>query len=100
MNKLIELWKINCGNCRAVKPIVKELEDEGFVIEKFDIHTEEGKKMWDDYAKEIDQNSEDKGYEQGYIYTPTFINPITRDALSLANNHPTKAQLIELAEET
>lgn len=97
MNKLIELWKTGCGNSRAVKPIVKQLEKEGYIIEKYNISTKKGREVWDGYSKEIDQNSKKKGYEKGYIYTPTFINPKTREALAIANSHPTKSQLVGLA---
>lgn len=97
VKNLIELWKTGCGNSMAVKPIVKELENEGYRIEKFNIFTKKGKKVWRGYADEIDQNSKKKDYEQGYIYTPTFINPKTREVLAIANSYPSKAQIIELA---
>lgn len=100
VNNLIELWKTNCGNSRAVKPIVKELENEGITFEKYNIFTVEGKKVWDSYAKEIDYNSKKRGYELGYIYTPTFINPVTKKVLAIANNYPTKKQIIQLAQDT
>ncbi len=32
MKKLIELWKNDCEHCEAVKPIVEELEKEGFTF--------------------------------------------------------------------
>jgi len=96
MKKLIELWKTGCGNTRAAKPLVKELESEGYVIEKLNINTKKGKGVWEDYVKEINLNSKKRGYPQGYIYTPTFINPKTREALAIANSYPSKAQLIKL----
>lgn len=94
--KLIELWKTNCEDCEAAKPIVAELEKEGFVFEKHNIEDQIGRRLWNDYAEEIDENSRRLGYEQGYIYTPTFINPKTREVLAFIDRAPTKEELIRL----
>lgn len=97
MKKLIELWKTNCVHCEAVKPIVAELEKEGFIFEKHNIEEQEGFELMNDYMKEIDQNNEKLGYEKGFIYTPTFINPRTGTILAFADREPTKDELIALA---
>lgn len=98
MKKLIELWKTNCEHCEAVKSVVEELEKEGYMFDKHNIEEKDGEALWHKYAQEIDANSEKMGYEQGYIYTPTFINPTTRTALSFTDREPTKAELVKLAE--
>lgn len=95
--KLIELWKDNCPDCEATKPIVAQLQDEGFVFEKHNIEDQIGRRLWNEYGKEIDENSKRLGYEQGYIYTPTFINPKTREVLAFQDRSPTKEELISLA---
>ncbi len=96
--QVIELWKTNCEHCEAVKSTVKELESEGYVFEKHNIEEKDGEALWHEYAKEIDENNKKMGYEQGYIYTPTFINPQTRIVLSFNDREPTKAELIQIAE--
>ncbi len=98
MKKLIELWKTNCEHCEAVKSVVEELEKEGFAFDKHNIEEQDGEALWHEYAKEVDDNSKKMGYELGYIYTPTFINPVTRVVLSFGDREPTKAELIQLAE--
>lgn len=98
MKKLIELWKDNCEHCEAVRPIVEELEKEGIVFEKYNIETPEGEKMWQAYTTEIDVNNKKMGYEQGYIYTPTFINPKTKKVIAFTDRAPAKEELITLAE--
>lgn len=94
---LLELWKTNCEDCEDAKPIVRDLEREGYKFEKYDIRNDIGRSIWDDYVEEIDENSRRLGYQEGYIYTPTFINPKTREVLSFSDRSPTKAELIKLA---
>lgn len=94
--KLIELWKENCEDCEAAKPIVEELEKEGFEFDKHNIEDPEGRRLWGEYEEEIDENSKRQGYETGYIYTPTFINPRTREAIAFADRAPTKEEILEL----
>ncbi len=96
--KLIELWKNDCEHCEAVKPIVEDLEKEGFTFEKHNIEEQDGETLWHEYANEIDVNNKKMGYELGYIYTPTFVNPKTRNILSFNDREPTKAELMQLAE--
>lgn len=96
MKKLIELWKTKCEHCEAVKPTVAELEKEGFIFEKHNIEDPEGEKILDEYIPEIDMNNKNMGYEQGYIYTPTFINPENRKALAFIDKAPSKEELIQL----
>ena len=69
--KLIELWKTDCKDCEAAKPIVAQLEKEGYEFEKHNIEDPEGRRLWEEYSSEIDENSIRQGYETGYIYTPT-----------------------------
>jgi len=95
--QLIELWKTDCEDCEAVKPTVAELEKDGYEFEKHNIEDEQGREIWEEYEKEIDQNSKELGYETGYIYTPTFINPKTRRILAFTDRAPRKEELIELA---
>lgn len=98
MKKLIELWKTDCEHCEAVKPVVEELEKEGFSFEKHNIEEKEGETLWHEYATEIDENNKKMDYELGYIYTPTFINPQSRTVLSFNDREPTRNELIQLAE--
>lgn len=95
--KLIELWKTDCEDCEAAKPIVKELEKEGFEFAKHNIEESEGRRLWEEYAEVIDENSKRQGYETGYIYTPTFINPVTNQVIAFANRSPTKEEIVKLA---
>ncbi len=95
---ILELWKTNCEDCEAAKPIVAKLEQEGYFFEKYNIESSTGRKLWDEYLSEIDKNSKKQGYDEGYIYTPTFINPKTRKVLAFSNRVPTKAELIKLAQ--
>lgn len=99
MKKLIELWKTDCKDCEAVKPTVEKLEKEGHEFEKHNIEDPEGRKLWEEYSDEIDENSIKQKYETGYIYTPTFINPATKKVLAFSNRAPTKEELISLATE-
>ncbi len=97
MKKLIELWKTNCEHCEVVRPIVEELEKEGFVFEKHNIEAQDGEALWYEYVNEIDENNKKMGYELGYIYTPTFVNSKTRNILAFNDREPTKVELIQLA---
>lgn len=96
--KLIELWKNDCEHCEATKPVLDELEKEGYQIDRLNIETPEGEKVWKSYSKEIDENNKKMGYELGYIYTPTFVDPKTRNILAFNDREPTKEELIQLAE--
>jgi len=95
---VVELWKTNCEDCGAAKPIVAELKQEGYSFEKYNIESSAGRELWEEYLLEIDENSKNQGYDQGYIYTPTFINPKTRKVLAFSNRAPTKDELIKLVE--
>ncbi|MDO8621122.1 MAG: hypothetical protein Q7R31_02480 [Candidatus Levybacteria bacterium] len=97
--KLIELWKNDCEHCEATKPILDELEKEGYGIERFNIETLGGEKVWKSYSKEIDENNRKMGYELGYTYTPTIINPKTRKLIAFQDRAPKKEELMHLAEE-
>lgn len=97
--KLIELWKNDCEHCEATEPIIKELEKEGLVFERYNIENTEGEKVWRSYSKEIDENNKKMGYELGYIYTPTIINPKTRKLIAFQDRAPKKDELMQLAEE-
>lgn len=97
--KLIELWKNDCEHCEATKPIIKELEQEGYEFDRFNIETPEGEETWRSYSKEIDENNKKMGYELGYIYTPTLVNPKTRTIIAFQDRAPEKDELIQLAEE-
>ncbi|HET9946482.1 MAG TPA: hypothetical protein VFQ63_00255 [Patescibacteria group bacterium] len=94
---LVELWKINCIHCEAVKPTVAALEKEGYIFEKYNIEEQEGFILMNDYSKEIDEHNKKMGYEEGFVYTPTFINPQTREIVSFDDREPTKEDLIDLA---
>ncbi len=95
---LIELWKNGCRDCEAVRPIVEELEYEGYSFEKHNIENPSGRKLWEEYLSEIDENSRNRGYKESYIYTPTFINPKTRKVIAFSDRAPTKEELIKLVE--
>lgn len=97
--KLIELWKNDCEHCEATEPIIKELEKDGLVFERYNIENTEGEKVWRSYSKEIDENNKKMGYELGYIYTPTIINPKTRKLIAFQDRAPKKDELMQLAEE-
>ena len=96
--KLIELWKTNCEHCEATKSILDELEEEGYQIDRFNIETPDGEEIWTSYTKEIDENNKKMGYELGYIYTPTIINPKTRTVIAFQDRAPKKDELIALAQ--
>ncbi|MBI2018594.1 hypothetical protein HYS96_02695 [Candidatus Daviesbacteria bacterium] len=95
--KLIELWKNDCEHCEATKPILEELEKDGYQFERFNIETPEGEKIWRNYSKEIDENNKKMGYELGYIYTPTIINPEIRRLIAFQDRAPKKEEIISLA---
>lgn len=97
--KLIELRKNDCEHCEATDPVIKELEQEGYTFDRFNIETPEGEKVWRSYSEEIDENNKKMGYALGYIYTPTIINPKTRKLIAFQDRAPKKDELIQLAEE-
>ncbi len=98
MSKLIDLWKTGCEDCEAALSIIAELEKKGFEFEKYNIETPQGQDVWEKYLSEIDEYSKNRGWETGYIYTPTFINPKNRKVAAFADRPPTKEELINLAE--
>lgn len=95
--KLIELWKNDCEHCEATEPIIKELEEEELKFERYNIETPEGEKVWRSYSKEIDENNKKMGYELGYIYTPTIINPKSKQLRAYRDRAPKKEEIIALA---
>lgn len=97
-NCIIELWKNDCEHCEATKPILDELEKEGFEIERYNIETEEGRKVWEKYLDVINNYNKSLGYDINFIYTPTLINPTFRQALSYPDRAPTKREIVELAQ--
>lgn len=97
IQKLIKLWKPDCPDCEAAKPIMAELEAEGYEIEKRNIVDPDGRALWEKYEEEIDAYSQSQGWKAGYIYTPTFINPQNGKALSFTDRAPTKEELVEFA---
>ncbi len=94
--KLIELWKYDCEHCKEVRPILEELEKMGFFFERLNAEEPQGHKMARLYAHQIAQNSKKLGYPLGFLYTPTFINPSTKNVLAFENRAPTKEELIDL----
>lgn len=98
MNKIIELWKTNCEHCEATNPILDRLEKEGYQIERFNVETEEGQKIWQEYLDVINNYNMSQGYDANFIYTPTLINPITKQIVSYPDRAPTKGEIIKLVE--
>lgn len=96
-NQLIELWKPDCRDCEAAKPIIADLESQGYKFEKHNIEEPEGRQLWEKYADAIDEYSRQEGWEEGYIYTPTFINPVTGQVVAFADRPPTKDELVKFA---
>lgn len=70
--KLIELWKTDCEDCEAAKPIIAQLEKEGYSFEKHNIFEPDGRALWKKYETAIDKYSQSQDWETGYIYTPIF----------------------------
>ena len=97
MTKLIELWKTNCGDCEALKPTIAELEKEGYEFDKYNIADPAGKKIIEEYQNEITSLSKEKGYNPEYLYTPTLINPKTRQVIFYPDQPPSKEEVIKLA---
>lgn len=97
MKKLIELWKVNCDNCEAVKPTLAELEKEGYEFEKHNITSPEGKGLISEYQDKIIENNKKLGFNPEYLFTPTFLNPKTRAVLAFEGRAPTKEELIKFA---
>ncbi len=97
MTKLIELWKTGCGDCEKLEPTLSELEKEGYEFDRFNITSTEGKRIINEYQKEIIELSKKRDYKPEYLYTPTLINPETREVLFYPDKPPTKEELIKLA---
>lgn len=96
-NKLIELWKNNCEHCEATKPILDELEKEGYRFDRFDVETPEGQKVWQEYSEIINNYNRSQGYDVDFVYTPTLVNPTTQQALSYPDRAPAKEEIVQLA---
>ena len=96
-NKVIELWKGDCDECQMVSSTIKKLQKDGYNFQQHNIADGRGRKYWDEFANEIDVFSKKKGWEEGYIYTPTFIRPDTRKILAVQNNIPSQDELVEFA---
>lgn len=96
--KLIELWKPDCQDCEAAKPIIADLEAEGYLFEKNNIMEPAGRSLWDQYEQAIDDFSRSQGWETGYIYTPTFINPKSGKIIAFADRAPKKDELVNLVQ--
>ncbi|MBI2012245.1 hypothetical protein HYS91_05775 [Candidatus Daviesbacteria bacterium] len=98
MQKLIELWKNDCEHCEATKPILDELEKEGYQIDRFNVEEEEGEKVWQEYLDVINKYNMSQGYDVNFIYTPTLINPVSKQVISYEDRGPTKEEVVKLAE--
>ena len=72
MKKLIELWKVNCENCEAVKPTLTELEKEDYEFEKQNITSPEGKRLISEYQDKIIKNNKKLGFNPEYLFTQLF----------------------------
>ncbi|MBI2595949.1 thioredoxin family protein [Candidatus Daviesbacteria bacterium] len=96
--KIIELWKNDCEHCEATEPILKELEKEGYQSTRYNVETNEGQKVWQEYLDIINKYNTSQGYDVNFIYTPTLINPLSKQALSYPDRAPTKEEIIKLAE--
>jgi len=99
MKKLVELWKMNCEHCEATEPILKELEKEGYQIDRFNVETPKERKVWEEYLDAINNYNMSQGYDVNFIYTPTLINPVSKHVLSYPDKAPTKEEIMELAED-
>ena len=98
MKKLIELWKVNCDNCEAVKPILTELEKEGYEFERHNITSPEGTRLISEYQDKIIENNKKLGFDPEYLFTPTFLNPKSEEVLAFEGRAPTKEELINFAQ--
>lgn len=58
----------------------------------------DGRSLWDKYELAIDEFSQSQGWETGYIYTPTFINPKSGKVIAFADRAPAKEELIKFAQ--
>lgn len=94
---IIELWKNDCEHCEATEPILAELEKEGFEIERYNVETEKGRKVWQEYLDVINKYNMSKGYDVNFIYTPTLINPLSKRVISYPDRAPTKGEIVRLA---
>ncbi len=95
--KIIELWKDDCEHCEATKPILDELEKEGYQFDRFSVETDEGQKVWQEYLDVINNYNMTQGYDVNFINTPTLINPLTKQVISYEDKAPTKEEIIKLA---
>ncbi|MCH8035471.1 MAG: hypothetical protein IH950_17165, partial [Bacteroidetes bacterium] len=82
MKKLTELWKVNCDNCEAVKPILTDLEKDGYEFERHNITSPKGKNLIAEYKDKIIENNKKLGFDPEYLYTPTFLNSKTSEVLA------------------
>lgn len=97
MKKLIELWKTRCGNCEAVKPTLSDLEKEGYEFKKFNVTSDEGQKLIQQYKDKIIENNEKHNFPLEYLFTPTFINPENDEILAFEGRGPSKKEIVEFA---
>ncbi len=97
MKKLIELWKVNCDNCEAVKPILAGLEKEDYEFEKHNITSPEGKRLISEYQDKIIENNKKYRFPMEYLFTPTFINQKSGEILAFEGRAPTKEELTSFA---
>lgn len=97
MTKLIELWKTKCSDCEELEPTIASLIKEGYEFDKYNITSDEGKKIISGYQSEIIELSKAKGYNPEYLYTPTLINPETREVLFYPDKPPSKEEVIKLS---
>ncbi len=79
-------------------PIIRGLEKEGYEFDKYNITTNEGKKIISDYQKDIMEHSKKQKYNPEYLYTPTLINPNNRKMLFHADMVTSKEEARKLAE--
>lgn len=63
MKKLIELWKVICDNCEAVKPTLSDLEKEEYEFARFNIDLDKGQKLMQKYKDKIIENNEVLAFE-------------------------------------
>lgn len=94
--KLIELWKNDCEDCKAAKPILDKLEKAGYKIERYNVDEDEGRQVWNKYIDLINKHNITQGYDVNFIYTPTIFNPVTGRVWEYENRIPTKEEIIKL----
>ncbi|MBI2314453.1 hypothetical protein HYU93_00110 [Candidatus Daviesbacteria bacterium] len=96
-NCIIELWKNDCEHCEATKPILDELEKEGYEIDRYNVETPQGRIVWKKYLDTINNYNKSQGYDENFIYTPTLVNPTSLQVISYPDRAPTKDEIINLA---